>query len=259
MKKISLLLCFFICLLGLQACAPEKPVDEATSAVLQNMSASVIEGAFVPLDAEQTKQLTGMGAEYIEFVFENAMGMKVNGNGMVAGFESWTRGIEEIGAYKEITGCDVRYNSKGDGFIVNTAIACESGTGTVEITVKDDLNHTIESAALNIDYTFGQKMQKAGMNTLLGMGTVFIVLIIIMIVISCFNFIPKIQAAFAKDEPVATAMPAVPEKAPVAEEPEEADDDELCAVIAAAIAAYEGEESVSPDGYVVRSIRRRYL
>lgn len=257
MKKISLLLCFVVCILGLSACAPEKPVDEATATVLQNMSASIIEGAFVPLDAAQAKQLTDMGAEYLEFVFENAMGMQVDGNGMVSAFDSWTRGIEEIGAYKEITGFDARYNSKGDGFIVSTAISCENGTGVVELTIKDDMNHTVESAALNVDYTFGQKMQKAGLNTLLGMGTVFIVLIIIMIVISCFNFIPKIQAMFAKDEPVKEI--SAPAPSPVPTEPEyedETDDTELIAVISAAIAAYEGQ-TVESGGYVVRSIRRR--
>ncbi|MCR4654687.1 MAG: OadG family protein [Lachnospiraceae bacterium] len=260
MKKITLLLCFVICLLGLQACAPEKPVDESTASILQNMSASIIEGAFAPLDAAQTKQLTDMGPEYIEFVFENAMGMQVEGNGMVSGFNSWTRGMEEIGPYKEITGYDVRYNSKGTGFIVNASISGEKGTGVVELTIKDDLNHTVESAALNVDYTFGQKMQRAGLNTLLGMGTVFVVLIIIMLVIYCFNFIPKIQEIFAKETPeeiiasVPVSGPAVTEE--VTED--ETDDDELIAVISAAIAAYESESvSVSPDGYVVRSIRRR--
>ena len=257
MKKLSLLLCFIACLFCLPACAPEKPVDPDTKTVLQNMSASIIEGAFVPLDAEQSKQLTDMGAEYLEYVFENAMRMKVDGNGMVSGFDSWTRGIEEIGAYKEMGETDARYNSKGDGFVVTTAVVCERGTGVVELTIKDDLNHTVESAALNVDYTFGQKMQKAGLNTLMGMGTVFVVLIIIMIVISCFNFIPRIQAAFAKEEPQERTEAV--EKAAVTEAPagviEEADDTELIAVISAAIAAYEGTES--PDGYVVRSIRRR--
>ncbi len=260
MKKIRLLLCFVICLLGLQACAPEKPVDDSTASVLQNMSASIIEGAFAPLDAEQTKTLTDMGAEYIEFVFENAMGMQVEGNGMVSGFDSWIRGMEEIGPYEEITGFDVRYNTKGNGYIVNVSISGEKGTGVVELTIKDDLNHTVESAALNVDYTFGQKMQKAGLNTLLGMGTVFVVLIIIMLVISCFNFIPKIQEIFAKEKPEEIRAVA-PASAPVIVEEtveEETDDDELIAVISAAIAAYENETaSVSPDGYVVRSIRRR--
>ena len=130
----------------------------------------------------------------------------------------------------------------------------------VELTVKDDLNHTVESAALNVDYTFGQRMQKAALNTLLGMGTVFVVLIIIMLVISCFNFIPKIRAAFAKEKPTEAASQEPPAVPVIEETYEESDDTELIAVIAAAIAAYESESTgvaVSPDTFVVRSIRRR--
>lgn len=260
MKKLITVLCFALCLLGLSACAPEKPVDESTAEVLQNMTGTIVEGAFVPLDEDQAKQLTDMGAEYLEYVFENAMGMQVNGNGMVSGFNSWTKGIKEIGPFEEITGYVVKYNSKGDGFIVNALIKGEKGTGKVEVTIKDDLNHTVESAALNVDYTFGQKMQKAAMNTLLGMGTVFIVLIIIMLVISCFNYIPKIQAMFKKEGPAPAAVTEAPAAPETEAAPSESDDEELIAVIAAAIAAYEGENGAVADasGYVVRSIRRRY-
>ena len=94
------------------------------------------------------------------------------------------------------------------------------------------------------------------MNTLLGMGSVFAVLILIMVVIYSFNFIPKIQAMFSKKEekPAATAAP-VAVQAPVVEAvEEEADDLALVAVIAAAIAAYEGKTST--DGFVVRSIKK---
>ena len=104
----------------------------------------------------------------------------------------------------------------------------------------------------------GEAMAKAGMNTLIGMGTVFFVLILICLIIYCFNVIPKIQGAFAKNK---TAGQAVKEEIPVAvqaEEPaavDEPDDLELVAVIAAAIAASEG--AVTTDGFVVRSIIRR--
>ena len=258
MKKISILLCFVICLLGLSACSPEVPVDPNTAATLESMAASIIEGAFAPLDTEQAAQLTDMGAEYLEFVFENAMGMQVNGNGMVSGFNSWQKGIAEIGAYKEITGYSVKYNSKGDGFIVDADISCENGTAVLELTVKDDLNRTVESAAFNVNRTFGQKMKTAALNTLLGMGTVFVILIIIMIVISCFNYIPKIQAMFRKEAPAPQVVAQVKET-PVEEVSEEpAGDEELIAVISAAIAAYEGSgTSQTSGGYVVRSIRRR--
>ena len=94
------------------------------------------------------------------------------------------------------------------------------------------------------------------MNTLLGMGSVFAVLILIMYIFEAFKFIPKIQAVFSKKKEVAPAPKEVPaQTAPVAEEVvEEADDLELVAVIAAAIAAYEGQTST--DGFVVRSIKK---
>ena len=95
-------------------------------------------------------------------------------------------------------------------------------------------------------------MKQAGMNTLLGMGTVFVVLILISLIISCFSFIPKLQEKFSKKAAPAPAAAPVP-AAPAVEEEELADDTELVAVIAAAIAAYEG---TSTDGFQVRSIKR---
>ncbi len=92
------------------------------------------------------------------------------------------------------------------------------------------------------------------MNTLLGMGTVFVVLILISLIISLFGFIPKIQAKLSKKEKVNVVKPAAPVPAPVVVEEELSDDLELVAVIAAAVAASEGASST--DGFVVRSIRR---
>ena len=51
-----------------------------------------------------------------------------------------------------------------------------------------------QSVTVNPEYSLGEILAKAGMNTLLGMGTVFAVLILISLVIYCFNFIPNIQA-----------------------------------------------------------------
>lgn len=106
----------------------------------------------------------------------------------------------------------------------------------------------------------GEAMGRAGLNTLIGMGTVFIVLILISLIIEGFAVIPKLQKAFAgkkedrnsRDE--GQAVSQEPAAAQV-QEPEETDDLELVAVIAAAIAASEG--AASTDGFVVRSIIRR--
>lgn len=103
----------------------------------------------------------------------------------------------------------------------------------------------------------GSMMGKAALNTVIGMGTVFIVLTLIIMIISCFSFIPKLQAALGrkkKEEPIA-AQTVQTVAVQAAEDVDETDDLELVAVIAAAIAACEG--AASADGFVVRSIIRR--
>ncbi len=100
--------------------------------------------------------------------------------------------------------------------------------------------------------TLGQKMQKAGLNTIMSMSIVFLVLIFISLLISCFKFIGLIGKGKADKSPVAVA--AAP-AAPVSEPEDLTDDLELVAVITAAIAA--ASETESADGLVVRSIIRR--
>ena len=101
-------------------------------------------------------------------------------------------------------------------------------------------------------------MQKAGLNTVIGMGTVFSMLLFMSILISCFGIIPKIMGQGKKENEVKSTTGienAVAQITTQEDQFEEADDCELVAVIAAAIAAYEG--STSTDGFVVRSIRKR--
>ena len=93
-------------------------------------------------------------------------------------------------------------------------------------------------------------MVNAALNTLLGMGTVFIVLILISFIISLFKFLPNGENK--KVEEKKTSVDKAVEQ--ISANEEENDDTELIAVISAAIAAFEG--SGSSDGYVVRSIRR---
>ncbi|MCI9329432.1 MAG: OadG family protein [Ruminococcus sp.] len=112
----------------------------------------------------------------------------------------------------------------------------------------------MESITVNAHYSTTEILKKAGLNTVLGMGTVFVVLIFISFIISLFEKIPALEEKFRKKE----TAPAAPAPAPAAAaEPAaevQADDSELIAVIAAAIAAAEG---TTTDGFVVRSIKRR--
>lgn len=257
MKKIRLVLCMMVCLLGLTACSAEKPVDEYKVQQLEESTGIIIDYALNALTQEEAQRLCEAGAENMEEVFSNAFGMPVNGNGIITGFTSWNKGITELESYTGTTGYSVKYNTKGDQIIVIAYIIGSNGrTAQAEFVYDDDLHNTLESIALNINYTMGEKMSKAGLNTLIGMGTVFVVLIFLSLIISLFGLIPKIQAALAKKgEPKAAAVENT--VAQIIEKEEQAEDDgELVAVISAAIAAFEAANGHSADGYVVRSIRK---
>lgn len=108
---------------------------------------------------------------------------------------------------------------------------------------------------------------EALLNTLLGMGTVFAVLILISFIIGLLKYVPQLLAGGGsqKKEEVKNVPTAVPAKdkpvPPVAKTVASATDDgQLAAVIAAAIAAQMTEEtgvSVAADGLVIRSIKKR--
>ena len=106
------------------------------------------------------------------------------------------------------------------------------------------------------------QLGNAGLNTLMGMGIVFLVLILISLIISAFGIIHKLEERKAgkkrKVVPEADARvrgvgsEAQPAELPMVTE-DVTDDKELAAVIAAAVAAFGGTD---PSGFTVRSIRR---
>ena len=94
---------------------------------------------------------------------------------------------------------------------------------------------------------------KALLNTLMGMGTVFLVLIFISFVISLLKNVNKIGQEQPKQIEQAPAPVSAPVQIEEIEEEELVDDEELVAVITAAICEYQG---ASLEGFQVRSIKR---
>ena len=122
-----------------------------------------------------------------------------------------------------------------------------------------DSQGTPTSMSVDVQYGMGKTLQRAGLNTLMGIGTVFVMLILLSLLISLFRFIPNPEAKKAAEAKAAKAAKeaeaaAIAQTAPAQAEENLADDGELVAVIAAAIAAAEG---TTTDGFVVRSIKRR--
>lgn len=167
----------------------------------------------------------------------------------VSAIASWESAREDMGDYVEVISTESEFD--GEDGVIDVRVKGSLREAIVEIVYEKS---NITSIATNVEYTFGEKMEKAALNTLLGMGTVFCVLILISLIIGLFGFIPRLQDKLVKKPVAAPApRPVVAAPAPAAEE-DLSDDLELVAVISAAIAAYEGTSST--DGFVVRSIKR---
>ena len=274
MKKFLVWICLITCIFGLTACGSEETLTEyerqkvnaaeyqATSIIiplLANLSQPEFKGYFdgcTMLEVEyQAEQLALNFGQQID----------VDGYGFYSAMQSFQSGVENVGTLVRAT--EVTSKIDGKQIIVDVKLQCEKKDATAELIFSNDMFLVLESAALNPDAGMGELMAGAALNTLIGMGTVFTVLILISLIISCFKVIPSLQkkAAESKEKKKARKKaekegisPATKAETPVVQtsaEEEGTDDLELAAVIAAAIAAYEG--SASTDGYVVRSIRRR--
>lgn len=113
-------------------------------------------------------------------------------------------------------------------------------------------------------------MPQALINTALGMGTVFIVLILISFIIYLLKFIPSLLDGSSKKQetpapkaaprPVPVPVPKAPSTPAAKPVQQKTDDTQLVAVITAAIVAAMEQEGtpVAADGLVIRSIKKRY-
>ena len=245
MKKYLLILGMITCILGLTACGNN---DKAEEGFITEMEAYSQADQIINSVMEAYNQ----GPEAVEYYSQQD-------ERTAAIFDSWENALDELGDYNETLDHHIKFD--GDEAIITVDI---NGTNMnpkgvpreAEVELIIDKKEGMKSFAVNVEHTTGENMKNAGLNTLLGMGTVFAILILIALIISLFNFIPKIQKAFSKKGDVSeTKEKAVDNTiAQIIENEELSDDTELVAVIAAAIAASEG--AASTDGFVVRSIRR---
>lgn len=285
MKKFLTMLCMLTCVLGLTACGEYEPtemeqqkgdeaVSMATNFILPYMTSffddELVEAVQENYNVHEVEsQVEDYFSLYISMVSQNYNinfgydSIDVEGNAILTGMVSFNNTYDELGDIKTSEGFQGTYKVSGDEIIVSvpvTGTKTDSNgnvrTATAELIFSNDIFLTLKSCALNLDQSMGELMTKAAMDTLMGMMTVFAVLILISIIIWAMGGIPKLQAKLAKkpeskkEESIDNTIAQIVEK----EESTE-DDTELVAVIAAAIAAYEGSQST--DGFVVRSIRKR--
>lgn len=246
-KKLSLILCLCFMVLGLAACG-EDPKSVDYFGLTYDEMQSVMEQEVATLVS-----FTDDNRAYIQsYGSETAIKL----------VETWDETTSDLGAYQGLG--EFSITKTQDTMTVEQIIEFPGREAIVSHVYT--YNYETEQAELtdasvDLVYTFGEKMQKAGLNTLMGMGTVFTVLILISLIIYCFRFISvlqdKLSGKGSKAEAKAGEASAAAVAAELAAEGRQTapmDDLELVAVISAAVAAASG---TSADGFVVRSIRRR--
>lgn len=168
---------------------------------------------------------------------------------------------DTLGDYKEVT--DSKAEEEKDGYLVTVTAEFEKANLTMKLTCKF-ISNQLTPTGLDFSLedknpkSLGQKLADAGLNTLIGLFTVFIILILIAYIISLFKYIPVLEEKLSKKNTAKNniELPTNENVTTQIEEKEEeelADDIELVAVITAAVCAATGTSS---DGFVVRSIKR---
>ena len=286
MKRLLLLLSMITCFFVLSGCA--KTEDSGSEEVTAEMEETLVNGS---------RQYLAAFAAYSDEELEEQIKQaeKAENTVISTALSSWKSVKEDLGSLQvdemgapliqtdEKTGKPaVTVQAEGeDIYQVELTAVYEQRTMEFVLTAEaEDDGYggsvlTVTEMTFTPDYSIGEKLQKAFLNMLMGMGTVFVVLLFISFIISRLKMVnswgAKKEDKTAKESAPAPvpAKPAAPVPAPAAPapapapapvQPEEsceenlADDMELVAVITAAISA---AQKVPAEGLVVRSIRRK--
>lgn len=212
--------------------------------------AEILIGSFSQMDDVAFEQIKDGSDLQVNLMLMKS-GLPVEKKEFISMMDSWKAAIDECGAYIEHGEYKVEANNKG--VTLTTEAAYQERNATIEIRFDEKLN--MESMDISAKYTKGEILKKAGLNTVLGMGTVFTVLIFLAFIISLLKYVPKLVDKFNKKKNADIQSTGMNSTAAAQESTQTVTDDlELVAVIAAAIAAHTG---TSTDDFVVRSIKRR--
>lgn len=283
-KKVLLVLCMAVCFFALTACSGNNKESEPVPETIESTMKTGAENYLKEFDSYDDETL----ATTLKRV------QKQKNTVMESAITSWQSSKADLGRLVSILSENVERVDE-ETYKITVMANYEKRELEFVLTAEEVISDSYSGTSLAATemvftpiFTTGEKLERAGMNTLMGMGTVFLVLIFISFIIASLKNVNTLEANFkAKQEakkaaaeaasapaapaavpaPAATPAPAAPAPAapvvpaavpvpePVVYEEENlADDMELVAVITAAISA---AAAVPAEGLVVRSIRRK--
>ncbi len=253
-RKAALCLALALSVMALVACgSTEKeiaPIDPSIKSALETQAKQYVQ------DNIYTKSVDDILAQ-IAAAEDNKDVITYNG------LTNYKNDLDRLGKFVSVDNAVATKTAKGYSIEIDSTFEKRKLKLTLGINEKTGATTemTFEPA-----YTFSEEMADAAGNLAVGMGTVFVVLIFIAWIISLFKYVnvftSKKEAAPKAAPKAATPAPKAAPAAPKAT----AQDDQIQAVIAAAIAAYEADTATTGNGFVagptlnnglvVRPIRR---
>lgn len=238
-KKLVLLLSLVLCMIFMVGCGNSKSDDSAKK---------IDEGILSTCENNTEQNFT----TWNETDFSTEINPEQVSDEMMDKYNQWIDLQKKLGKMKSQSKTETKVSDS----TITCTIRAKYQHGMIAFTATFDETGTFQDVNVDEEFTMAQTMEKALLNTLMGMGTVFVVLILMSLIIGAFGKVFENKAKKQKAEPEPVAAPVI--KAPVQtqESVDVTDDTELVAVITAAIMASLGEEAPA-EGLVVRSIRRR--
>lgn len=280
-RKISLALILAVCMMLIMGSVPvfaEEPAATSEGAVQTTSVEKEPEGNYVATGDANKDQYLQMVDNFLQQVYtfdDSQLGdMAANGGAVYEIFNnSWKENKKIVGDYKNVKKGSVQIDkaqTKGSKIVVKAVVEFSKYDADVTMYFDEEnevvLNRVMASGFRNyemtVKYPTGELMKQAAQNMVVGLLTVFSVLIILIFIIWLFRFIPNPDAK-SKKAKSDVEVPAKPvqkslgsaKASPAAAANGMTSDTEIAAVIAAALAAAMADEP-SESGYVVRSVRK---
>ena len=193
-KKISLVVAVLVLVLGLAGCGNAKTVSYDKDTLIQSCDAvfDIIESGSITSD--QITEMSDWNQGYLMAQFENQTGVQMEADTFATALEGWKASLEECGDYESHK--DYEFEASSTGVTVTAPATFSDRNADLEFVF--DENMTLESFTVNAHYGMSEILEKAGLNTLLGMGTVFVMLIFMSFIISLIKYVPALLNGTSK-------------------------------------------------------------
>ena len=175
LKKVSSVCAALVCAVALTTAgavtvAADSEIDETIKSQIV-MTAEGLTETIIPLSDEEIDAYMNSGDEFTE----NAI-------------SSWASSKEELGEFKETKDAEVTY-ANGE---YTVTVPGEFEKADANFVYVFDENAIPTSMNVDVQYSMGVTLQRAGLNTLMGIGIVFLMLVFLSFVIYLFRFIPAL-------------------------------------------------------------------